>query len=74
MQEQQETDAQIQQLQQQNQELQAQLQTQGQQLDQANAIVEQANSEEAMYDKRVRDLDLAQKELQFRQNAMGGVL
>ena len=74
LQEQQETDAQIQQLQQQNQELQAQLQTQGQQLDQANAIVEQANSEEAMYDKRVRDLDLAQKELQFRQNAMGGVL
>lgn len=74
LQEQQETDAQMQQLQQQNQELQAQLQTQGQQLDQANAIVEQANSEEAMYDKRVRDLDLAQKELQFRQNAMGGVL
>ena len=74
LQEQQETDAQMQQLQQQNQELQAQLQTQGQQLDQANAIVEQANSEEAMYDKRVRDIDLAQKELQLRQNAMGGIL
>lgn len=74
LQEQQEQEAQMQQLQAQNQQLQQQLQAQNEQLGEANRILEQANSEQAMYDKRVRDLDLAERELELKRKVTGGIL
>ena len=74
LQEQQEQEAQMQQLQAQNQQLEQQLKAQNEQLGEANRILEQANSEQAMYDKRVRDLDLAERELELKQRINGGIL
>ena len=74
LQEQQEQEAQMQQLQAQNQQLEQQLQAQNEQLGEANRILEQANSEQAIYDKRVRDLDLAERELELKQRINGGIL
>lgn len=74
LQEQQEQETQMQQLQAQNQQLQQQLQAQNEQLGEANRILEQANSEQAMYDKRVRDLDLAERELELKRRVTGGIL
>ena len=55
-------------------QIKQQLQEQQEQLGEANRILEQANSEQAIYDKRVRDLDLAERELELKQRINGGIL